>query len=75
MWLRNDEGTVLVNSDNIAYVFIAHYEENIVIRASMPDGGRVTLRKLPVDDEDGALREFEFIQGQLDRDHQRRWGH
>lgn len=73
MWIANDDCTVLVNSDNVAYLFIARYDENIVIRASMKDGHRVTLRKLPPDNEPIALHEFNQMRGLLERDHQRRW--
>ena len=73
MWLANAENTVVINSDNVGYIFIAHYDESIVIRAHMHDGNRVTLRKFLHEDEKAALDEFTAIQARLERDHQRRW--
>lgn len=73
MWLANAENTVVINSDNVGYIFIAYYDESIVIRAHMHDGNRVTLRKFLHEDEKAAFDEFAAIQARLERDHQRRW--
>lgn len=73
MWLANAENTVVINSDNVEYIFIAHYDESIVIRAHMHDGNRVTLRNFLHEDEKDAFDEFAALQARLERDHQRRW--
>lgn len=72
MWIKNDDGATLVNSDNVSTVYIAQYKEDIVIRASLVDGRDVTIRSFPVGDGQTALLEFGLIQSQLERDHQRR---
>lgn len=73
MWIKTSDGNTIMNSDNISCFFLAQNKENIIIYARTNDDELLLLSRFALDDVDGARKEFELIQSQLERDNQRRW--